>query len=60
MLILMPHLQTVRGGYFNRVPRSRRGDDTEPLLGSSHSENAAGQFNILEKKNRYFNYYSDI
>ena len=30
------HRQTVRGGYFYRV-RTRRGDDSEPLLGSSHS-----------------------
>ena len=39
-MILISHRQTVRGGYFNRFPSSRRGDDSEPLLGSSHSENS--------------------
>ena len=43
-LIFMLHRQTVRGGYFNRVTRSRRGDDTEPLLGSSHSEISTSNF----------------
>lgn len=36
-MILNSHPQTVRGGYFNRVTTSRRGDDSEPLLGSSRS-----------------------
>jgi len=37
--------ETVRGGYFNRVTRrSRRGDDSEPLLGSSHSEISTTDF----------------
>ena len=38
------HRQTVRGGYFNRATTLRRGDDSEPLLGSSHSEISTTNF----------------
>ena len=36
-IILISHRQTVPGGYFYRVTTFRRGDASEPLLGSSRS-----------------------